>query len=1008
MAQLDFRSPGISTREIDLTGPTAIQPTGIPAGVISVTQLGPAFVPITIATIQDWRVVFGLPVTNIKIGPLAATEWLRTQQSLTHMRVLGIGDGTQRGQSGLNRGRVNNAGFIVGSQQPQDTLSGALGNNLKANAVSATPNATGSAGRTYFLGCFMSQSVNSTVFSDAGYTSLSVPVVRGVIFAASGVLLQLSTSNVDSSVPNATQAADFSAGTVKGAFTGSLKLSGSLQEFVLLLNGKTADTQNPNYLTCSFDPNAPNYFANVLNRDPLNMENAGLYLHAHWDIYPALAVPTGSGNVLTTPISGGVASGFQNIAFIVTGSQSRNSGSIYAPNYENFEDRYETAKTPWIISQVFGGKPTNLFRVWALSDGAATNTKIKVSIENISPSTSTTNQYGTFDLIVRDFNDIDGNKVILEQWRGLSLDATSDKFIGKIIGDIYTFFNWDATGDSQKLTTVGNYPVVSKYIRVEIADDVINSMSPPTALPFGFRGPRHLVTSGSAPMPSFSDTFYYTGTNIFNNLVELPVPYRMNLAKGTSPNITSDRALYWGVQFEQVTSALEPNASTAPNRSMYAQTVYFPNFHTDFMNVVVENNAGAQDTAQNGVIDCDRFNNNLFTLEKVRVVYNSTSGIPDINQLPYWTYVRSGSIPTNTTALTRGLLLSDLSDPSVRNVSKFTVHFAGGFDGTRIFNQNTAYLTNNAIVEEINNASRGYASGPTVLAYQKAVDIMKDVLEIDIQLLTIPGIRHRVITDYAIAAVQNDRFDCFYLFDIEEKDSVNNAVVNSSQVISVTNTVTNFRGRGLDSSFAGAYFPDVIIQDDFNSTVERVPPTVAVLGAFGKNDSVGHPWFAPAGFNRASLNSVRNVSLPLSRDNMGDLYSERINPIVTFGGQQPVVWGQKTVRAAVGSSLERINVRRMLLTARRQVKKVANRIMFEPNKPDTLAKFAKLVDPILKTIQDQGGVSAYKVAINTDTTTQADIENKIIRGQIYVVPTKTLEFLPLDFVITNQATFVSG
>ena len=1009
MAQLDFRSPGISTREIDLTGPTAIQPTGIPAGVISTTQLGPAFVPVTVPTIQDWRTVFGLPVTNLKFGALAATEWLRTQQALTHLRVLGVGDGTQRTTSGINRGKVNSAGFVVGDQQPQTLLSGGLGNNILANASSSGPTAVGPAGRTYILGCFMSQSTNSTIFSDAGFTGTnkSTPVVRGVLFAASGVLLQLSAANVDSSAPNPTFAADATTTNVHGAPTGSVKLTGGLQEFVLLLNGKTADVQNPNVLTCSFDPNAPNYFGTVLNRDPLKVEDAGLLLYAHWDVYPAVAVPTGSGVILQTPISGAGLTGYENIAFITPGASARNSGSIYSPNFENFEDRYRTAATPWIISQLFGGQPENLFRVWALSDGDAANTKVKISIENINPSTSTQVQYGTFDLIVRDFNDTDGNKVILEQWRGLSLDATSDKFIGKIIGDLVTSFNWDATSDSQKLITNGDYPIKSHYIRVELADGVKNSTTPQTALPFGFRGPRHLVTSGSAPLPSFSDSFYFVSPNVLNNVVELPVPYRLNLAKGTSPNLTSDKTLYWGVQFEQVTSALEPNASTAPNKSMYAQTKYFPNFHTDFMNVVYDS-VGVADSAQNGILDADRFNNNLFTLEKVRVVYNTTSNVPDVNQLSGWAYVRTGSIATDITNARRGLQVTDLTDPGVRSVAKFTVHMAGGFDGTRIFNKDMAYLTNKAIVEEINNASRGYANGPTVLAYQHAIDIMKNNLEVDIQLLTIPGIRHRVITDYALAAVRNDRFDCFYIFDIEERDGSNNPVVATTQTVSVRNTTSNFRGRGLDNSFGGAYFPDVIIQDEFNRTVERVPPSVAVLGAFGMNDAVGHPWFAPAGFNRASLNSVRNVSIPLGRDNMGDLYSERINPIVSFAGQGPVVWGQKTTRAATGSALERINVRRMLLAARRQVKKVANRIMFEPNRTETLDKFQKLVDPIMKQIQDQGGVSAYSVQINTSTTTQADIENKTIRGKIFVVPTRTLEMLSLDFVITNRGTFLNG
>lgn len=1003
MAQINFKSPGVSTRELNLSGPTAASPTGTPAGVISTTQLGPAFVPITVPTNQDWATVFGLPVSKMKFGALTATEWLRSQKALTQLRVLGVGNGTKRTTDGLNKGKVTSAGFVVGDKQPQSSLDGALGSNTYANALSSGPNASGSAGRTYFLGCVMSQSSNSGIFTDAGLSAQGTPVVRGVIFAASGVLIQLSSSNTVSSPPDKTQAAEFGTGTVKGAFTGSLNLASGLQEFVMLFNGhKASSLQYPNVLTCSFDPNAANYFGTLLNTDPLKTEEAGHCLYASWDVFPALAVPTGSGFITAASGAASGGNGFENIAFVITGSQTTNSGSTTAPNFENFEDRYRTASTPWFTSQMFGGKAENLFRVWSVSDGESANTRVKISIENISPSSTTANLYGKFDLIVRSFSDTDNNKVILEQWRGITLNPTDDKFIGRIIGDSNTFFNWDTKTSSQKLVTEGEYPVRSRYIRVEIADAVKTKEVDPTALPVGFRGPRHLVTSGSAPLPSHSDS-YYTTTGIFQKAVEVPVPYRLNLTRGTAPNKTSDKKLYWGVQFEQVTSALEPNASSAPNKSMPSLTKYFPNFHTEFMNFVVDNNQGTPDTAANGILDADRFNNNGFSLEKIKVVYNSTSLLPDLNSLTSWTYVRSGSIPTDTGALTRALRVSDLLDPTVRNVAKFTVHMAGGFDGTRIFDENSTYLNNSAVVEELNSATRGLSSGPTVVAYQKAIDIMKDNLEVDIQLLTIPGIRHRTIVDYAISAVETDRFDCFYIYDLEEKDLDNETVTSTSQNISVSNTINNFRERGIDSSFAGAYFPDVVIRDEANSTVERVPPSVAVLGAFGFNDLIGHPWTAPAGFNRTSLKSVRNAAISFTRENLDDLYSERINPIIAFNGAVPVVWGQKTSAAETGSSLERINVRRMMLQLRREIKKVSNRILFEPNREETLSKFSTLADPILKRIQDQGGVQAYKIEINTSTTTQADIENRIIRGVIKVAPTKTLEFLELDFSVSNRS-----
>ena len=118
------------------------------------------------------------------------------------------------------------------------------------------------------------------------------------------------------------------------------------------------------------------------------------------------------------------------------------------------------------------------------------------------------------------------------------------------------------------------------------------------------------------------------------------------------------------------------------------------------------------------------------------------------------------------------------------------------------------------------------------------------------------------------------------------------------------------------------------------------------------------------------------------------------------------MWGQKTCLAKK-SVFERVNVRRLLISIRRQVKKVANRILFEQNREATLARFSDLVNPILKRVMDQKGLEAFSVQINTQTTTQADIQNKTIRGKVFLVPTKSLEVLSLDFVLSNLGATIS-
>ena len=993
-----FLSAGVTTREIDLTGPTSIEPVGIPAGIVGTSAKGPAFVPLTLPTMNDFVVKFGAPTSTYKNGPLAANEWLRNAQAVTFMRVLGVGDGNQRVSSGNNKGKVLNAGFVVGDRQPQSALAGNLGNNPYAVA-SGGAGSYGPPGKTFFLGTFMSQSANSTIFTDAGLPAQAVPVIRGILMAASGVYLTLSSSTATSTAPLTSSDAT----VTTGAPTGSVNLSSGLQEFVMFVNGwNGVDTTYTNTITASFDVSAPNYFGRIFNKDPLKMENAGFLLYTQYDIHPSMAVVTGSG-ILTSSFVGAR----ENDAFVICNAQTWNSGTLNAPNFESFEDRFQTAKTPWFTSQKFGGRPVNLFQVIALSDGEEANNKIKISIENIQPSNNDTTLFGTFDLLVRDLNDNDNNKVVLEQWRGLSLDVENPRFIGNIIGDSRVFFNFDASTGKQKLTSTGAYTTRSKYIRVVISDDVLNGETPQTALPMGFRGLPHLVTSGTAPMPSFSDSTAWSVTNPYYNLVQPPVPFRLTLTRGSSPTQNVDRALYWGVQFERQESATDPNSSYVANDSIKSFAKYFANFHTEWMNPITGSNEGAMDTAENGIIDADRFNNNAFSLENIRVVYNSTSGIADVNNLASWTYVRSGGITTNSVALTKPLAVSDLIDPGVKQVAKFTVFFQGGFDGVRIFNADAAQLTNEAIVEEMNFTSRGFSSGPTVTAYTKAIQLMGDTSEIDVQLLSLPGIRHRFVTDTALRTTE-DRFDAMLIFDIEEKDTNNNLVTSPSQNVSVNFTATDFASRGVNSSFGAAYFPDVTIRDQFNRSSVRVPPSVAVLGAFSKNDAVAFPWFAPAGFTRGALESTNDVVVRLSKDNMDALINANINPIASFAGSTgPVVWGQKTVLARQ-SSLDRVNVRRLLISLRREVRKVANRILFEQNKEATLNRFSQLVNPIFKRVQDQQGIDNFKVLIDTTTTTQADVENKIIKGKIYLVPTKTLEFLSIDFVLTNRGNFIQG
>jgi len=995
LAQLRFGSAGVTAREIDLSAPVKRSPVGVPAGVIGTTTRGPAFVPITVGLTDDFFAKFGA-TDGEKFGPLAVVEWLRNAGAVTYIRVMGVGDGRKRVTDGVLAGSVTNAGFVVGEEEPRET-DGALSPNPYANAG-------GSSGRTYFLGCLMSESAGSTVFSyaglhDSGNDPNALPIVRGVLMTPSGVIAKLESSGtIGASAPNADLIA--SETTATGSVTGSVTLmegNTAKQEFVVLLNGhKGTDTLYPNVLTASFDMTAPNYFANVFNTDPYNFQKAGHCLYTYWDVHSATATVTGSG------ISVSGSSAVAELAFLANGALDRNVGNSEVPNYENFEDRFSYAKTPWLVSQRFGGTRYNLFRLHALDAGADISSVYKFSIENLVNSTDPNNKYGSFDLVIRDWNDRDTDQIPVEAWRGLTLDPNSDRYIARVVGDAFGFFDFDRTESEQKLVVEGQYENQSNIVRVEVATSVENEAVDPTALPIGVRGPYHLVTSGSAPLATGS-----ADNSWIKNAVTPPIPFRSDITQGSGAKQSVQAQYYWGYQFEHVTSLTTPNASTLKNKSMKAHVKFFPSFMTNTMNFVVGDNEGTVDTAANGIVDADRFNRGLFTLENLQVV-TSSAGTADPNAWASAVYVRDGNITADDSAKTRRLQTSDFTQPN-RRFLKFNFFMQGGFDGTNIFDRDEAALTNNAVRADIDDVGRGQNNGPNVRAFVKAIDIMSNVVATDIQLLAIPGIRTPLVTNYAVEQTEA-RFDAMYIMDIEEMDTQNNRVRSGSQPVSVSYTSTDFASRAMDNSFGAAYFPDVLLTDPMTETNLFVPPSVVVLGAMALNDAVGHPWFAPAGFTRGALPTALETRVQLSKDNMDALYDVNINPLTSFPGNAQsgtnpkggvIVWGQRTLQQAA-SALDRVNVRRLLIDIRRQVRLIANTIVFEPNREATLAKFSAAVTPRLQRVQALSGLERFRVVIDSSTTTQQDIEQNTIRGKIFVQPTKTVEFVSLDFVVANN------
>jgi len=715
---------------------------------------------------------------------------------------------------------------------------------------------------------------------------------------------------------------------------------------------------------------------------------------------------------------------------LLTGSNARNVGTTSAPNFENFRDRFGHAASPWFISQKFGGKRADLFKLHALDDGSSISNKLKISIENINRSTDPLNKYGTFDLVLRlwDDRDLDKKSIVNERFAGINLDPASDRYIAKVIGDLKAYYDFDRELSSQKLVIEGNYPNRSNYVRVEVHPDVENGFVDPLALPLGFRGIDHLVTSGSGPLPTItpvavanvmSQVFSFGTGSYLKNSVTPPLPLRSKITAGEewSTKEQVEKNFYWGVQFEHPQTLLKKNGSILFNESIDSFTKFFPNFAVGEAKFITGSNAGQSDTAENGILDSDRFCNNVFTLENIQVVTGS-SGNANPEKWNKAVYVRNGApseggylssvIGATDSAKTRPFKTDDLADN--KRYAKFTTIMQGGFNGVNIFDNNESEITNLAVRADMTaGAGRGLNEGPSVTSYLKALEIMKNTVNVDVKLLAIPGIREPIVTDTAIQATE-ERFDALYIMDIEQKDESDVEVRVEGDLPQLTNTLSTFTARSVDSSFAAAYFPDVLYRDPKGINL-FVPPSVVVLGALALNDAVGHPWFAPAGFTRGALpQEALETRVRLSQNDMDSLYDNNINPLVAFpgaprSGTNPssgiVVFGQKTLQVAA-SALDRVNVRRLLIEIRRQVRDIANTILFEPNREATLARFSAAVTPRLQRIQALAGLERFKVVIDSSTTTQDDIENNTIRGKIFVQPTKSIEFVSLDFVVANN------
>jgi hypothetical protein len=347
--------------------------------------------------------------------------------------------------------------------------------------------------------------------------------------------------------------------------------------------------------------------------------------------------------------------------------------------------------------------------------------------------------------------------------------------------------------------------------------------------------------------------------------------------------------------------------------------------------------------------------------------------------------------------------------------AKFTNFMAGGWDGLNILDRNARRMNDKATSFDTNGAAEASYVAPgmlinpngsgqsnsNVLSYKQAIDVMTDPMSTNINLLAVPGIKETFISDYAMKRAR-DYGLAFYIMDIPSYDDTALRLYDdSTNRPDVDKTMAALDARVIDNNYVGAYWPNVTLEDSTTKRKIKVPASVAALGAIAFNDRISYPWFAPAGFNRAALDFVTNVEVRLNVSDRDRLQDSRVNPIATFPRLGFVIYGQKTMQVAK-SALDRVNVRRLLLEVKRVIIANANNLVFEQNTPDVRNKFVSDATLQLGLIQAQAGIESFRVIMNETNNSAEDIALNKLNGRVLVVPTRTIEYIAIDFIITQS------
>ena len=689
----------------------------------------------------------------------------------------------------------------------------------------------------------------------------------------------------------------------------------------------------------------------------------------------------------------------RNIADKVSGSSAGGQWGVILSLQSGTIDQNDQSmnatqsRTGWFISQDLSSASgsynpslmTKLFRLKAHDSGEWEQKNLKVSVADIKASTNQDDPYGSFSIVVRRTQDSDNSVQVVERFTGCTLNPFSPSYIGKKIGD--KFMQWDDT--ERRFREFGNYPNNSKYFYVETNSDVEAGATNPEFLPFGFLGPVHFkgytVISGAAD----AQTLGQPGTN-----------FAGVFAQGNADIVNSkaNASLFVNVGTATFTGSFQ--FRTLPLRTTSRQG-NISNPKEAYFGI---------DSGRNGSIRFDKS-----YADAVRKLPEDLSDDPDNNLSLEYMFVfslddvgRLGSVDgqwasgsraggTSFTAMT-GTYSSVLS----AGFDRFTSPLFGGFDGLDITEKEP--FNNRVLSGQTQTTSYEFNS------LKRAIDSIADPEVIECNLLAAPGITNTGITDHLLNIAENRR-DTLSVIDIEggyvpptENTAGDSATSNRGDV---DTTVSSLKARAINSSYGTTYYPWVQIRDQESGASVWVPPSIVGLGVMANTERKADLWIAPAGFTRGGLTDgaagipVVGVKQRLTSPERDKLYEANINPIATFPAEGIVVFGQKTLQTTP-SATDRINVRRLLNHVKVEISKLAATLLFEPNLQTTWDRFKNQADTFLNSVKARFGLEDFRVILDESTTTADLRDRNIMYAKVYLKPARAIEFIGIDFVITNS------